>query len=49
MSPEATLTEDATADVVTGVAAGGILLRLGSSRYAVAMADVAEVAVGAPA
>ena len=44
MSPEATLTEDATADVVTGVAAGGILLRLGSSRYAVAMADVAEVA-----
>ena len=29
--------------LVAGVAAGGILLRLGSSRYAVAMADVAEV------
>jgi chemotaxis signal transduction protein len=28
---------------VTGRAAGGVLLRLGGSRYAVAMADVAEV------
>lgn len=28
---------------VTGRAAGGVLLRLGASRYAVAMADVAEV------
>jgi chemotaxis signal transduction protein len=31
-------------DAVAGRAAGGILIRLGSSRYAVAMADVAEVA-----
>jgi chemotaxis signal transduction protein len=31
-------------DTVAGRAAGGVLLRLGSSRYAVAMADVAEVA-----
>ncbi len=31
-------------ETVAGRAAGGILLRLGSSRYAVDMADVAEVA-----
>ena len=30
-------------DVSTGAAAGAVLLRLGSSRYAVDMADVAEV------
>ena len=32
------------ADELTGQAAGGVLLRLGASRYAVAMRDVAEVA-----
>lgn len=31
--------------VSTGAAAGAVLLRLGSSRYAVAMTDVAEVAM----
>jgi chemotaxis signal transduction protein len=47
---EATLTDVLPAsgqvadDAVAGRAAGGVLLRLGSSRYAVAMADVAEVA-----
>ncbi len=47
MGTEATLTDLAYVPgpgLGTGVAAGGILLRLGSSRYAVAMADVAEVA-----
>jgi hypothetical protein len=38
-------TSDVAADdAVAGRAARGVLLRLGSSRYAVAMADVAEVA-----
>ena len=36
--------EAAVADGVIGVPAGGVLLRLGASRYAVAMGDVAEVA-----
>lgn len=47
MGNDATLTDAAYVPgpgLGTGVAAGGILLRLGSSRYAVAMADVAEVA-----
>ena len=47
MGTETTLTDLAYVPgpgLGTGVAAGGILLRLGSSRYAVAMADVAEVA-----
>ena len=35
--------EDPAAEPTAGAAAGGILLRLGSSRYAVGMADVAEV------
>ena len=50
MGTEAALTDLPSAsdpagdEVVAGRAAGGVLLRLGSSRYAVAMADVAEVA-----
>lgn len=47
MSPQADLVSSeppGDAPEVTGVAAGAILLRLGSSRYAVPMADVAEVA-----
>ena len=50
MGTEATLTDVLPAsglvadDAVAGRAAGGVLLGLGSSRYAVAMADVAEVA-----
>jgi chemotaxis signal transduction protein len=51
MAPPPTLTDvdalddrlDGLASAV-GVAAGGIMLRLGASRYVVAMADVAEVA-----
>ena len=39
---------DPAVEPIAGAAAGGILLRLGGSRYAVAMADVAEVA-GVPA
>ncbi len=34
---------DTGADEPTGVAAGGVVLRLGGSRYVLAMADVAEV------
>lgn len=41
-SPGAPLPGDAT-DEIAGEAAGGVLLRLGASRYVVAMADVAEV------
>lgn len=46
MAPDPAPTAE-VADVVVaevGVPAGGVLLRLGASRYAVAMADVAEVA-----
>jgi purine-binding chemotaxis protein CheW len=39
---------DPAVEPIAGAAAGGILLRLGGSRYAVGMADVAEVA-GVPA
>ncbi len=50
MGTEATLipardpVREAEVDTGGGHAAGGVLLRLGSSRYAVAMSDVAEVA-----
>ena len=42
--PVVALAADLERDLGTDVAAGGIVLRLGASRYAVAMADVAEVA-----
>jgi chemotaxis signal transduction protein len=48
MGTDATMTDVPSAAVEadggTGVAAGGVLIRLGASRYVVAMADVAEVA-----
>lgn len=48
MAPDATLSGSAPDELLpdavsTGAAAGAVLMRLGSSRYAVPMADVAEV------
>ena len=45
LDPGLTAESDEMAAISTGAAAGAVLMRLGSSRYAVDMTDVAEVAM----